>query len=111
MFGIPSNLLIPAIGVIVLVLVNTPALSYIQAMLSKKVKTDTPVPVETPTVDNSPVAVPTETRLPEIYEIVEQWDKIRRMCEKANLKESVKSLDAVFLNLLKRANSDDKSIS
>lgn len=46
---------------------------------------------------------------PPIYEIVKQWHVLKELCEKAKLGESVKSLDTVFLNLLKKEHVNAKS--
>ena len=110
MFGIPSNVLIPVIGIAVLVLLNTPAWTYVKSLFNKTTKKDV-LDTMSFTVDNPSPEKPVEQKAPEIYEIVEKWDELKRMCYKAGLEESVKSLDAVFLNLLKRSSSNDKNIS
>lgn len=108
MFGIPSNVLVGIIGVLALVLMNTNLLSYVKDMFTKKAApVINPSPVQDEPVKQDIVV----NKSPEIYEIVEQWDTLRRMCQKSGLEESVKSLDTVFLNLLKRAKLDEKNVS
>lgn len=113
MFGIPSNVLIPIIGIVVLVLLNTPVFSFVKTLFNKKtvIDTSTKPAKEESTIVSSTVETPSVETVPEIYEIVQQWHVLKSMCHKANLGESVKSLDAVFLNLLKRSNLNDKNIS
>lgn len=113
MFGIPSNVLIAVAGVLALVLMNTNSLSYVKSLLSKKSQSLETVKQEKNTLDEAvvPVTTPITQRDPEIYEIVEQWDVLKRMCQRAGLQESVKSLDSVFLNLLKRVELNGKDAS
>lgn len=106
MFGIPSNVLVVIIGIVGLVLVNTNVFSIVKTFLSKKTPT-------APNLDDvkSPEKLEdtTKSKIPEIYEIVEQWHILRKMCKDAGLNDSLKSLDAVFLKLLKKDNTNGKN--
>lgn len=92
-----------AIAFALLVLVNTNLGTKLKEYLTTKKPELKPV-AEPDTIPELP-----KPEVPPIYEIVKQWHVLKDLCEKAHLGESVKSLDAVFLNLLKKEHINAKS--
>lgn len=100
-----TTYIVLGIVAVVLLLTNTNLGSVLKEYLNKKkVEEKTELDIE---VKNPDLPVP--PAIPPIYEIVEQWHVLKELCERAHLGESVKSLDAVFLNLLKKENVNAKN--
>lgn len=98
-----TSWILAAIAFGLLVFTNTNIYTKIKEYLNTKKPQAKPVS-EPDTIPELP-----KQEVPPIYEIVKQWHVLKELCEKANLGESVKSLDAVFLNLLKKEHVNAKS--
>ncbi len=98
-----SNYIVFGAAIIGLIATFIPkeAYTYIWLLVSPKKKGDQNIVFDIPESANK-VAIPLGPKTYEIHEIVEQWSTLKKMLKNENLDDAIKSLDDVFLKLLKK---------